>query len=559
MSNQRPRLYQRRALPLSYAPAQLEHFTTAELILPVSGIKKNISAVDKTNPVVYSSGMRRVKLIQQILLSILALLIILPQFSSVFAATTTNTSYNMGVLVIKYFPLTANGQNIDIAVTGDVGEPYSVIKQKTNTITQNLLTLIPKATKYLGYSNPNAPASINLNVVDTKEYTQAVPMVIDGSRKPHYYKIMNDHNICNYVDNQNVREVFLWAYQGPTHPDTRNLPYLNISESKMSGPFGDISNSYREDNMPKCQNTYRVYTFNYGRGTGEALHTWGHQIEAEVEAVNYYWLRTVFQGPNYPQTLNVSGRCGSIHNPPNARFEYDYANPTAQNSDCLNWNPATIGTLSPISCAKWGCNYVADGNDPQTNYIVWNLQNLPGAGNTKKFEALSFRNFWDIHGDFDNVRRSDLTVYMPVTVSLYRMYHQANGFRLWTTQQSEIDFLLARGYINEGLAFKVYQKDQYNPPAGAVPVYRMYLSNQSLRIYTSTDAERNALLAQGWVNEGTVFQAFKTQKPGTKPVYRLTLNSKPNQKFWTESLVEANYLVARGWTNNQVDFYVPIQ
>ncbi len=477
--------------------------------------------------------------------------------SSVKAATTTNTSYNMGVLVIKYFPLAANGKDIDITVTGDVGQPYSTIKQKTDSITQNLLNLIPKSTKYLGYVNPNAPASINLNLVDTKEYTQAVPMVFDGSRKPDYYKIMNDHNICNYVDNQNVRYVFLWAYQGPEYPGSRLVPYLNISESKMSGPFGDISNSNREDNMPKCQNTYRVFTFNYGRGTGEALHSWGHQIESEVEAVNYYWLRTAFQGPNYPQTLNVTGRCGSVHNPPNARFEYDYANPTPQNSDCLNWSPVGIGTLSPISCANWGCNYISDGNDPQTNYIVWNYQNLPGAGNTKKFETLSFRNFWDMHGDFDNVRRSDLTPYMPVTLPLYRMYNQSLGMRLWTTQQAEVDFLLARGYINEGLAFKVYAKDQDAPAAGIVPVYRMYLSGKYLRIYTSTDAERNSLTSQGWTNEGIVFLAFKTQKPGTKPVYRLTLNSNPNQKFWTESLTEVNYLLARNWVSNGIDFYVP--
>ncbi len=495
----------------------------------------------------------------RLLLVLLIGLVVCSWVKPVQAATTTNTTYNMGVLVIKYFPLAANGTDIDIAVTGDVGQPYNVIKQKTDTITQNLINLIPKSTKYLGYSNPNAPASIKLKVVDTKEYTQAVPMLIDGSRKPNYYKIMSDHNICNYVDNQNVREVFLWAYQGPVHPETRNLPYLNISESKMSGPFGDISNSYREDNMPKCQNTYRVYTFNYGRGTGEALHSWGHQIEAEIEALNYYWLRTAFQGPNYPQTLNVTGRCGSIHNPPNARFEYDYANLTPQNSDCLNWAPVGIGSLSPISCENWGCKNISDGNDPQTNYLVWNMQNLPGAGNTKKFDRLSFRNFWDIHGDFDNVRRSDFTIYMPITVPLYRVHNQTTGKRLWTTQQVEVDYLLARGYVNEGIVFKVYAKDQEAPAAGVVPVYRMYLSGQSLRIYTTTDAERNTLASQGWVNEGIVFLASKTQKPGTKPVYRLTLNSNPNQKFWTENLAEVAFLMARGWTNNQIDFYTPIE
>jgi hypothetical protein len=475
--------------------------------------------------------------------------------NSVQAATTTNTSYNMGVLVIKYFPLTADGKNIDIQVTGDVGEPYNVIRQKTINITNNLLTFIPKATKYLGYSNPNAQPSINLNVVDTKEYTQNVPMIL-GSRKPDYQQIMFSHNICNYVDNQNVREVFLWAYQGPTYPGSA-YPYLNISESKMSGPFGDISNSNREDDMPKCNNTYRVYTFNYGRGTGEAIHSWGHQIEAEIDAVDSYILRDLFQGPNYPQTLKVKGRCGSVHNPPNARFEYDYTNPSVQQSDCLNWNPDNLGALSNISCANWGCNYIADDNEPQLNYIVWNFQNLPGAGNTKSLNGIYLRNFWDIHGDFDNVLRSDRVAYLPITQPQIRMYLRDLGYRLWTSNQAEIDFLAQRGWINEGLGFKAYKKDQNYLPQGTTPVFRMYLSNNYARIYTSTDQERNQLLSQGWVNEGTVFHVFKQQKPGTIPVYRLTSPSNSNIKMWTISQTEVNFLLSRNWVSNGIDFYVP--
>ena len=476
--------------------------------------------------------------------------------NSVHAATTTNTSYNLGVLVIKYFPLTANGQNIDIKVTGDVDESYSSIKEKTDSISRNLFNFIPKATKYLGYSNPAAPASINFTLVDSKEYTTAVPMVNDGTRKPDYYKIMNDHAICNYVDNRNVREVFLFAYQGPTYPGS-SYPYLNISESKMSGPFGDISNSYRENNMPVCQNTYRVYTLNYGRGTGEAVHTWGHQIEAELDEIAPYIQRQLFQGPNYPQTLNVVGRCGSIHNPPNARFEYDYDNPNPHQSDCLNWKPDNQGVLSKISCTNWGCNQNSDTDNPQLNYIVWNLQNLPGAGNTKSLNGIYLRNFWDIHGDFDNVLRSDRLPYMPVAQPQIRMYLRDLGYRLWTSNQAEIDFLAQRGWINEGIAFKAYKKDQYYLPQGTIPVFRMYLSNNYARIYTSTDQERNQLLSQGWVNEGTVFHVFKQPKPGTIPVYRLTSPSNSNIKMWTISQTEVNYLLERNWISNGIDFYVP--
>ena len=47
------------------------------------------------------------------------------------------------------------------------------------------------------------------------------------------------HDICNYVDNKNVREVWLFAYQGS--PTIK----LVVMESKMSGPYGDISNRNR--------------------------------------------------------------------------------------------------------------------------------------------------------------------------------------------------------------------------------------------------------------------------------------------------------------------------
>lgn len=321
--------------------------------------------------------------------------------------TSASTTYNLGVLVLKYFPLTADGQNIDINVTGDVGEPYQEIRQKTISITNNLLSDLPSATKYLGHSNSNATPSITYNVVSAFEYTQAVPMLTDGSKKPDYYKIMADHNICDLVNNQNVREVWLWAYQGPG-------PKLNISESKMSGPNGDISNSERENNMPVCNYTYRVYTYNYQRGTAEAIHSWGHQMEAEIAAVDSS-LFALFQGVPHPQVLNVNGRCGSVHNPPNSRNEYDYQNSIPQNSDCLNWNPDSIGSLTPISCELWGCQNIDDRNNSQRNYIIWNWQNLPGLNNTKTYQGKALRNWWDVHGDFDNVMSKERSLLIGVT------------------------------------------------------------------------------------------------------------------------------------------------
>lgn len=328
-------------------------------------------------------------------------------------AATTDTSYNLKVLVLKYFPLTADGQNIDIAVTGDVGDPYTLIRQRTIDITSNLKIALEKATRYLGYQDLTAQPALTYQILDTKEYTQAVPMLTDGTRRPNYNAIMTTHNICDWVDNKGVREVWLWAYQGPTYPGS-SYPYLGISESKMAGPYGDISNSWRTNDMPTCLNTYRVYTFNYGRWTAEALESWGHQMEAELDAIDWTLFRKKFQGPNYPQTLGVNGRCGSVHNPPNARWEYDSANSTPQSSDCLDWNPDSLGTLSSVSCLNWGCQEKNQLNDnPGLNYMIWNWQNLPGRNNTKTYEGQPLRNWWDVHGDFDKVMGQDRSLFLP--------------------------------------------------------------------------------------------------------------------------------------------------
>lgn len=363
-----------------------------------------------------------------------------------YAATSTDTQYNMGVLVIKYFPLTSNGQNIDISVTGDVGESYAIVKKRTDDVTNQLKISLEKASTYLGYKDPNAVPSLKYTIIDTKEYTQMVPILNDGKRTPDYNNIMLSHNICDYVDNKGVTEVWLWAYQGPNYPGLQT-PYLNISESKMAGPYGDISNSPRLNNMPVCKKTYRVYTFNFQRYTSEALESWGHQIEAEMDAVDRSLYRDKFQGPKYPncnpddpsynQTTQGNpiygdttsreiclqnkgdgiGRCGSVHNPPNARTEYDRNNPNTNKSDCLDWKPDSLGTLSDISCSNWGCQDIDPiNNNASLNYQIWTLQNMPGKGNTKTYQGKPLRNWWDIHGDFDKVMGSDKTLtFIPIS------------------------------------------------------------------------------------------------------------------------------------------------
>lgn len=386
-------------------PLMITHFSKQQIIKSKAALEgTRVEFVDTSGSLIQESTTKNVRL---------KLTYVLPSpfpspspQPSVAPSPLLGNDYTMKVLVIKYFPLTSDGQNIDVTVTGDVGETYTTIKQRTINITNNLVNSLPEASSYLGYKDNSSTPSLNYQVVDTKEYTQAVPMVTDGTRRPDYSKIMTDNSICSYV-NQGVSEVWLWAYQGPSYPGGGGA-YLSISESKMSGPFGDISNSPRYNDMPQCGKTYRVYTFNYRNGTAEAMESWGHQMEAEMDVVDSGLFRGKFQGPNYPQTLGINGRCGSVHNPPNARFEYDKNNPTSQKSDCLDWNPDGEGTLFDISCQNWTC---IESEDPPRKYMIWNWQNLPGRNNTKTYQGKPLRNFWDIHGDFDRVMGFDRTIF----------------------------------------------------------------------------------------------------------------------------------------------------
>jgi hypothetical protein len=318
--------------------------------------------------------------------------------SSASSATRT-----IDVLEIAYFPLTPDGQHIDIAVTGDVGGLFTDVKAHVARVSANVTEALSFGTAYRGYANPSAPRDLAYNVVASLEFLTPVPS-IPSTFNPSYPKradyatIMTSIDVCDHVLNHGVDEIWIWAYQGPHQ--------LDISESKMSGPNGDISNSYRLNDMPYCGRSYLVYTYNYGRGTAEAVEDHGHQIEAELAHVDAHLLRDLFMGPNYPATLGVVGRCGSIHNPPNARFEYDRFNPDPNSSDCLAWTPDGIGALSPISCANWGCDDNGDADNPARNYQVWWMQNLPGIGNTVSYEGRRMGDWWDVYYDFDGVMAS---------------------------------------------------------------------------------------------------------------------------------------------------------
>ena len=194
-----------------------------------------------------------------------------------------------------------------------------------------------------------------------------------------YNAIMNRIDIRYWVLQRGVKEVWLWGYHGGV---------IDLWESNMAGPWGDISNSDRDPkDLPVLEKSYTVYHYNYGRGTSEAVEDHMHQIEAVLRHIDsrLFWDKFVGKPGNW--------RCGWAHYPPNGRQDYDWANHDYVWTDIEDWNPDGTGQKQRINCQRWNC-------DSLTWFMYW-MQNLPGRNHSITYQGQSLTNWWHFIGDFD--------------------------------------------------------------------------------------------------------------------------------------------------------------
>jgi len=292
--------------------------------------------------------------------------------------------FNIPILSIAYFPDENNDGKLDKdLVGGDSADfPVTQMKQKVSELTDGLIDTLEYGSRYHGYKDETAINSLNYTIIEHKNIDAPIPLSDNFIPFADHIMILNDLNICDYVDNKGVKEVWIWMYHSSV---------VAPIESNMSSPYGDISNSYRHDDLPHCQSTYTVYNYNYGRGVSEATENHMHQIEAVLRYVDEDLFWNKFVGP--VGTQEGDRRCGWTHYPPNGISDYDWTNNNYVTSDCENWRPDEIGSTEIFNCEKWNCNSL--------DFFEWWMQNIPGIDNNLTYYESKLKNWWIFIGDFD--------------------------------------------------------------------------------------------------------------------------------------------------------------
>lgn len=347
--------------------------------------------------------------------------------------------YQMPVLVLSYLP-TRDGVNLDSSVTG-INSTLSSMRSHINQIKNQAIQTLENGSRYHAYGNNSVPAALDYSIYSEQEYLQTLPLGLsigDGLYRPDYRSILNQHNICSLVENQGVKEVWLFGWH-----------YGNIvpAESNMAGPLGDISNSERSDDMPVCAKTYVLYNYNYGRGASEAVHNHGHQIEVVMKHFGDPGFEDTFIGPweTYGDNDGSGGnfhRCGWTHEPPNSRSrgepQYDYTNTRSVWTDCEDWKPDGSGQKKYLSCSAWGCN--------ELGYHTWRWQSMPGLNNT----LVGVSNWWDFIGDIDQAKSNNLKLVYDTTppakpTGLDTLGNYSNSVTIvWPNPATRVDYYLIR-------------------------------------------------------------------------------------------------------------------
>ena len=296
---------------------------------------------------------------------------------------------------------------------------------------------IEEGSKFRGSLKSNSQKTININVLKYFNFYEISTKIYASGQipQPDYQNIFKLINLENLVNNNGVKEVW---FSFPYCTDRTLFPQellLNMAESNMSSPFGDISNSERNPNdLPIYKKSYVVYGVNIDRDPGAAIHNRGHQIETQFSYLekDKQWPNELFWNKFVGMRASGGplGRSGSTHFPPNTNKDYDYENKNLVESDINDWKPEGgnkttinsenwIGKFTNVPSTIYWASKAADNikYDPQFNWLIYWFQSIPNKGSNISYKTnagkqTTLTNWWDLFYNWDDAIKNKKTLWV---------------------------------------------------------------------------------------------------------------------------------------------------
>jgi len=212
-----------------------------------------------------------------------------------------------------------------------------------------------------------------------------------------YPRFILENGIASRIDRGEIDEV--WIYSGPIS---------GTWESAMAGEGAFWINGPTQSGGGK--RAFPIMGWNFERGVGEAIHSFGHRAESTLDHAYRNWSKpgvsTWKQFATIDRDAPSNGAVGNVHFPVNGTGDYDYNNSRSVMSTALDWKnyPNLTGAKTSVSNRTWS----PDGSDPQRQYLNWWYGLMPSVSGQAPDGYLG--NWWRYLSDVDaiKVKNADL-------------------------------------------------------------------------------------------------------------------------------------------------------
>jgi hypothetical protein len=181
-----------------------------------------------------------------------------------------------------------------------------------------------------------------------------------------YPRLIEQFGILERVKRGEIDEIWMFGF-----------PYAGYYESAMGGPGAYWCNAPPLEGTFAAGRRFVMMGFNYERGVGEMLESYGHRVESILGRVfsgthgeSNLWEQFIRHHASHPGRAQV----GTMHFAPNSERDYDWGNRRFVPSGCDDWLsfPPLTGTMRSVNCEEWG------GGDIREHHKWW-FAHLPYA------------------------------------------------------------------------------------------------------------------------------------------------------------------------------------